>query len=97
MRKYIAPAFLALLVIAPMSTAFAASATPAAASATAEQTVTGVVKFFNTGARSLELEDGNWFYLPLDYKAPDIKVGEKVTVHWKQNGSAHDVMSIEAS
>ena len=96
MRKYIAPAFLALLVIAPMSTAFAASPT-AAASATAEQTVTGVVKFFNTGARSLELEDGTWFYLPLDYKAPDIKVGQTVTVHWKQNGSAHDVMSIEAS
>lgn len=97
MRKYLVPAFLALLAVSPMSAAFAATTAPAPASTAADQTATGVVKFFNTGARSLELEDGTWFYLPGGYKAPDLKVGQKVTVHWKQNGSAHDVVSIEAS
>lgn len=95
MRKYLAPAFIVLLAITPMSAAFAASTAPAAPSSAAEQTATGTVKFFNTGARSLELEDGTWFFLPIGYKAPDLKVGQKVTVHWKQNGSAHDVMDIE--
>lgn len=95
MRKYLAPAFIVLLAIAPMSAAFAASTKPTAASAAAEQTATGTVKFFNTGARSLELENGTWFFLPIGYEAPDLKVGQKVTVHWKQNGSAHDVTDIE--
>ncbi len=97
MRKYLVPAFLALLAVTPMTVAFAASTTPSAATSAAEQTASGTVKFFNTSARSLELEDGTWFYLPLDFKAPELKVGQKVTVHWKQNGSAHDVVSIEAS
>ncbi len=97
MRKYLVPAFLALLAVTPMSAAFAASTSPAAATSAAEQTASGTVKFFNTSARSLELEDGTWFYLPLDFKAPELKVGQKVTVHWKQNGTAHDVVSIEAS
>ncbi|WP_297583121.1 hypothetical protein [Devosia sp.] len=98
MRKYIAPAFLALITIMPV-TAFAADAAPvAAASSAAEQTATGVVKFFDTTARSLELEDGSWFYLPAGFKAPaDLKVGQSVTVHWKANGSAHDVVSIDIS
>ncbi|ODT76336.1 MAG: hypothetical protein ABS76_31380 [Pelagibacterium sp. SCN 64-44] len=95
MRKYLVPAFLALLAVAP-GAAFAASTTPApAASSAAEQTATGTVKFFNSGARSLELEDGTWFYLPIGFKAPDVKVGQKVTVHWKMNGSAHDVTGID--
>lgn len=94
MRKYIVPVLLALVAAAP-GAAFAASTAPAAASSAAEQTAKGVVKFYNTEARSLELEDGTWFFLPLDYKAPDVKVGQSVTVHWKPNGSAHDVMSID--
>jgi hypothetical protein len=97
MRKYLAPAFVVLLAITPISAAFAASTAPAATNSAAEQTTAGTVKFFNTGARSLELEDGTWFYLPLGYKAPDLQVGQKVTVHWQQNGSAHDVVTIEAS
>ncbi len=95
MRKYLAPAFIVLLAITPMSAAFAASTTPAAATTAAEQAATGVVKYFNTGARSLELEDGTWFYLPIGYKAPDVKVGQKVTVHWQQNGTAREVANIE--
>ncbi|KKB09847.1 DUF1344 domain-containing protein [Devosia chinhatensis] len=97
MRKHIASAFLVLIALAPAGASFAASAAPAAATSAAEQTTSGVVKFFNTQARSLELEDGSWFYMPAAYKAPDIKVGQKVTVHWQQNGSAHDVTSIDLS
>lgn len=96
MRKYLVPAFLAILAIAPAGgAAFAASTTPAAATSAAEQSATGTVKVFNTQARSLELEDGTWFVLPMNYKAPDVKVGQKVTVHYKINGSAHDVVSID--
>lgn len=94
MRKYLAPLFVTLLAVAP-GAAFAATAAPAASTGQAEQTTAGTVKLFNTIGRSLELADGSWYYLPLDFKAPDLKVGDRVTVHWKMNGSAHDVTSID--
>ena len=34
-------------------------------------------------------------YVPLNTKFPDVKSGEKVTVHYKQNGSSHDVTAID--
>ncbi|QDZ10655.1 DUF1344 domain-containing protein [Devosia ginsengisoli] len=91
MRKFIIPAFIALLVAAP-GAAFAATAAPAA---TGDQTMAGTVKFFSTTARSLELADGSWYYLPIGFKAPDLKAGDKVTVHWKMDGTAHDVTAID--
>lgn len=91
MRKIIIPAFIALLAAAP-GAAFAATAAPAT---TADQTMSGTVKFFSTTARSLELADGSWYYLPTGFKAPDLKQGDKVTVHWKMDGSAHDVTAID--
>ena len=101
MRKFVAPLFLALLVAAPASGAFAATAmAPAAkpaasASTSADQSINGTVKRFNLTARSLELADGSWYFLPLNTKFPDVKSGEKVTVHYKQNGSSHDVTAID--
>ncbi len=94
MRKYLVPAFLALLAVAP-GAAFAASTTPAAPSSAAEQTISGKVKFFNLGAHSLELEDGSFYYLPPGFKAPDVKVGQQVTVHWKMDGKARDITAID--
>ena len=91
MRKFIIPAFFALLAAAP-GAAFAATAAPAAAG---EQTIAGTVKFFSTTARSLELADGSWYYLPIGFQTPDLKAGDKVTVHWKMDGSAHDVTAID--
>ncbi|WP_082555216.1 DUF1344 domain-containing protein [Devosia sp. Root635] len=91
MRKLIVPAIIALLAVAP-GAAFAATSVPTPAG---EQTIAGTVKFFNSSAHSLELADGSWYYLPPTFKAPDLKTGDKVTVHWKMDGSAHDVTAID--
>ena len=58
MRKFIIPAFIALLAAAPGA---ASAATAAPVAATGEQTIAGTVKFFSTTARSLELADGSWY------------------------------------
>lgn len=97
MRKIIASTFLALLAIAPAGAAFAASTAAPAMSAPADQTVSGTVKEINLTARSLLLADGSRYFLPTDLKVPStIKAGDKVTVHWKMNGTAHDVTDITA-
>ena len=94
MRKYIVPVFLALLAAAP-GAAFAASTTPApSAAAQADQTVKGTIKTVDMIARSLVLSDGSRYFLPIGFKDPGLKAGEKVTVHWKANGSAHDVTGV---
>lgn len=97
MRKFIAPLFVALLAVAPAGAAFAATAAPApVASTQADQKVSGTVKEINLTARSLLLADGSRYFLPTSFKAPqNLKAGEKVTVHWKMNGSAHDVTAID--
>lgn len=92
MRKYIIPAFVALLAIAP-GASFAATAAPAA-SIQADQSIMGTIKSVNMIARSLELSDGSRYFLPLTFKDPGLKAGEKVTVHWKLNGTAQDVTSV---
>ena len=94
MRKYLVPAFIALLAVAPAAS-FAATTTPTAAATSAEQSIAGKVKFFNLNAHSIELEDGSFYYLPPGFQAPDIKVGQQVTVHWKMNGKARDVTAID--
>lgn len=100
MRKVLVSAFLAVLAIAPGAAAFAASVTPPAAAATAstaEQTAEGAIKTYSKDARTLQLDSGTWFYMPLDFKMPDLKVGQHVTLHWKANGSAHDITKIDVS
>ena len=95
MRKFIAPLFVALLAVAPAGAAFAATTAPAPmASAQSDQKVSGTVKEINLTARSLLLADGSRYFLPIGFKDPGLKAGEKVTVHWKANGSAHDVTSV---
>ena len=90
MRKFIVPVLIALLAVAPVAS-FAAT-TPA--STEGEQSLAGTVKLINLIGRSVELDDGSWFYLPLDLKLPDVKVGDKVNIQWKMNGTAHDVTSL---
>ncbi len=99
MRKFVAPLLIALAVASPAA-AFAASAmapapAPAAAASTAAQSVDGTIKTINLTARSLTLADGSTYYLPLSLKVPAVKAGDKVTVHWQMNGSAHDVTEID--
>lgn len=94
MRKFIVPAFIVLLAVAP-GAAFAATTSPAtAAAAQGEQTISGTIKDVNLIARNLTLADGSRYFLPLGFKDPGLKVGEKVTVHWRMNGTAHDVTSV---
>ena len=97
MRRYIAPILIALVAAAP-GAAFAASAvTPAAkpaVTAPADQTISGMVKAFDLKAHTLTLEDGKIYTLPATFKDPGLKAGEKVTVHWKMNGSAYEATSV---
>lgn len=99
MRKFVAPLLIALAVASPAA-AFAASAmapapAPTAAASTAAQSVDGTIKTINLTARSLTLADGSTYFLPLSLKVPNVKAGDKVTVHWQMNGSAHDVTEID--
>ncbi len=96
MRKYIVPAFLALLAIAPAGAAFAASTTPATTASQAALSIMGTVKAIDLTAHSLQLADGSKYVLPAGFALPaNLKVGDKVTVHWKMNGSDHDVTAID--
>jgi zona occludens toxin (predicted ATPase) len=86
MRRYIAPILIALVAAAP-GAAFAASAvTPAAKP--------GMVKAFDLKAHTLTLADGKTYQLPATFKDPGLKAGEKVTVHWKMNGTAYEATSV---
>lgn len=97
MRRYIAPILIALVAAAP-GAAFAASAvTPAAkpaVTAPADQTISGMVKAFDLKAHTLTLADGKIYQLPATFKDPGLKAGEKVTVHWKMNGTAYEATSV---
>lgn len=94
MRKYIAPLFVALLAAAPAGAAYAATTAPAPM-AKADQSVQSTIKSINLTARSLDLADGSRYALPAGYKAPaNLKAGDKVTVHWKANGSGREVTGI---
>jgi len=98
MRKFVAPLFVALLAAAPAGAAFAAtSVAPAAkpaASAQAEQSISGTVKSFDLKARTLTLADGKIYQLPSTFRDPGLKAGEKVTVHWKMNGNAYEATTV---
>lgn len=97
MRKYLVPAALALLAIAPAGAFAASTKAPAvkpAATAPAEQSVMGVVKAIDLKAHTLTLADGKSYTLPATFKDNGLKAGEKVTVHFKVNGSARDITSV---
>ena len=101
MRKFVAPFLIALAVASPAAafaaTTMAPAAAPApAASSTAAQSINSTIKSINLTARDLTLADGSRYFLPLGLKVPNVKAGDKVTVHWKMNGSAHDVTEIDA-
>lgn len=99
MRNFLVPAALAL-VLGTSGMAFAASATPAApaakpaASASLDQSVTGMVKAFDLKTHTLTLDNGIAYVLPATFKDPGLKIGEKVTVKWHMNGKAYDASSV---
>lgn len=98
MRKFVTPLLVALVAVAP-GAAFAAgtAAAPAAkpaVTAPMDQSTSGTVKAFDLKAHTLTLADGKIYQLPATFKDPGLKAGEKVTVHWKMNGTAYDATSV---
>jgi len=99
MRKYVVSAVTALALALPGAAFAASAATPAPAAATtsstqADQLISSTVKSFDLKARTLVLADGTSYELPLDFKDPGLKIGEKVTVHWKHSGAMNEVTSV---
>ena len=99
MRNFLIPAAIALMV-GTSGVAFAASTTAAApaakpaASATADQSISGMVKAFDLKTHSLTLDNGVAYVLPATFKDPGLKIGEKVTVKWHMNGKAYDATTV---
>lgn len=84
MRSYLVPlALAASIAAAPM--AFAAAA----------QSSTGAIKAYNAKAHSITLADGTTYMLPANYKAPKLKVGEKVQISWRMKGEMHDATQVK--
>lgn len=97
MRKFVAPLLVALVAAAPGAAFAASTAMPAAKPAVtsqAEQSISGTVKSFDLKAHTLTLADGKVYQLPATFKDPGLKAGEKVTVHWKMNGTTYEASSV---
>ncbi|MET0436417.1 MAG: DUF1344 domain-containing protein [Devosia sp.] len=97
MRKFVTPLLIALVAVAPGAAFAATTAMPAAKPAVtsqADQSISGTVKAFDLKAHTLTLADGKIYQLPATFKDPGLKAGEKVTVHWKMNGSAYQATGV---
>lgn len=97
MRKFVAPLLIALAAAAPGAAFAATTAAPAvkpAATSQADQSISGTVKAFDLKAHTLTLADGKTYQLPASFKDPGLKAGEKVTVHWKMNGTAYEATNV---
>lgn len=97
MRKFVTPLLLALVAAAPGAAFAATTAMPAAKPAVtsqADQSISGTVKAFDLKAHTLTLADGKIYQLPATFKDPGLKAGEKVTVHWKMNGTAYEATNV---
>jgi hypothetical protein len=82
MRSFILPAvFVLMTAAAPM--AFAAATT-----------TDGVVKSFDTKTMALVLDNGISYKLPIGFKDPGLKAGEKVAVVWDMTGAVHEASAV---
>lgn len=82
MRKFLFPAVAAALLATSIG-AYAASSPD-----------TGVIKAIDAKAMTMTLADGVAYKLPANFKVASLKVGEKVTVTWKMNGTAYDAETV---
>ena len=97
MRKFVTPLLIALVAAAPGAAFAATTAMPAAKPAVtsqADQSISGTVKAFDLKAHTLTLADGKIYQLPVAFKDPGLKAGEKVTVHWKMNGTSYEATNV---
>lgn len=85
MRSYLLP----VAVILSMSGASLAMASTPAPSVT-----DGVIKALSLKHHHITLASGTVYTLPAHFKAPALKVGEKVSIAWQMVGKKHEVSSI---
>ncbi|HTN63307.1 MAG TPA: DUF1344 domain-containing protein [Devosia sp.] len=98
MRNILVPAAIAILLgssgLAMAAGTAPAAARPAATATAAPQSFTGTVKAFDLSKHMLTLSNGISYALPTTFKNPGLKVGEKVTVKWRMNGTQYDAQSV---
>jgi hypothetical protein len=77
MRKFLFPAVAAAL----MATSFGAFA--------ADTHTTGAIKSLDTKAMTVTLDNGMIYTLPVGFKDPGLKVGEKIDIAWQLVNTKH--------
>ena len=78
MRSFMFPVAAAALVL----TSFAAVAAT-------DTMTTGAIKSFDMAKHVVVLDNGVSYALPVAFKDPGLKVGEKITVGWVMNGKIY--------
>ncbi|WP_024587921.1 DUF1344 domain-containing protein [Aliihoeflea sp. 2WW] len=67
-----------------------------APAAFAAETATGMIKTIDAKAHTLTLDNGTIYTLPSSFKEKDLKVGEKVNIHWDMRAGKHQASSVTA-
>lgn len=60
----------------------------------AATTAEGTIKAIDMKAHTLTLSDGIVYTLPVGFKDPGLKVGEKVAVTWAMKGTLHEATAV---
>lgn len=81
-------------VVIPLAVATILATAPFAL---ASGTATGTVKYFGARAHTLELKDGTIYTLPITFRDPGLKSGDRVSVIWEmENGEPYaDRVSVQ--
>jgi hypothetical protein len=94
MRKHLAAALAASLLLTGSVATFAAQATKAATHATAEKTAKGAVKSIDAGKLVLKTTKGDMTFSLGSTKADNITAGSMVQVHYKADGKGRVATSV---
>jgi hypothetical protein len=70
------------------------SAISLSSAAFAASTTTGTIRTLDTKAMTLTLKDGTSYRLPVGFKDPGLKVGEKVKVAYEMIGKKHQATAV---
>ena len=84
MRRFLIPVLL-ISAVGLSGAAFAAS------------TANGAIKSIDTKAMSVTLDNGTVYMLPKGFKIDSVKVGEKVSVLWTEQGGKYEASEVKAA
>lgn len=87
MNRFLLPLAVAAMALGS-AVAFAESET---------STATAEISTIDTATHQLTLSDGVAYTMPEGFDASALTVGEKVTVEWKDNAGAKEVVSVKAA